>query len=369
MGIIQRLIFGWLHVLLLFVQTRLFRYINSCCFVNAAKVIYSLLNNELSISFAAAVHKINTQLVLHPDISKLPEFRNAVITIGTFDGVHAGHRQILRQLKEEARRLNGETVIISFFPHPRKVVGKGDQLQLLNTQQEKIDLLTAEGIDHLVITPFTQDFAAQPAENYISDFLVGMFKPHTIIIGYDHKFGKNRLGDYKMLEDFAPRCNFIVKEISEKLLNEIAISSTRIRHALREGAVDTANELLGYSYFFSGTVVSGNKLGRTIGYPTANIEVENADKLIPGNGVYAVTVEIDNKTENGMMNIGVRPTIGESKRTIEVNLFNFDKDIYGASVKVNLQAFLRPEVKFNGLDALKNQLAIDKENSLKVLNA
>lgn len=291
-----------------------------------------------------------------------------MITIGTFDGVHLGHCQIIRQLKEEAARIDGETVIITFFPHPRKVVGTAQGLHLLNTQQEKIALLNEAGIDHLVIVPFTPEFAAQPAESYITDFLINTFNPHTIIIGYDHRFGKDRKGDYQMLEEFAASGHFEVKEISQEVLNEISISSTQIRKALLEGAVETANSLLGYSYFFSGVVVPGNQLGRTIGYPTANIEVVDKDKLVPGDGIYAVTAESGGQLHKGMMSIGVRPTIGESPRTIEVNLFDFNDDIYGQEIKVFLKAYLRPEEKYDGLDALKAQLALDKINAMKVLS-
>jgi len=219
-----------------------------------------------------------------------------------------------------------------------------------------------------VIVPFTKEFAEQSATEYIVDFLVGKIKPHTIIIGYDHRFGKNRQGDYRMLETFSIDYSFVVKEIPEKVLHETAVSSTRIRHALLEGNITTANELLGYTYFFEGTVAEGNKLGRTIGYPTANIQINNSDKLVPGNGVYAVTIQVENRLFKGMMNIGVRPTVDGTKRTIEVNIFDFDETIYGTTVKVYLQYFLRAEQKFNGLDALKHQLAQDKINAVEKLS-
>lgn len=291
-----------------------------------------------------------------------------MVTIGTFDGVHTGHRQVIAQLKEEAERINGETVIITFYPHPRKIVGKGSELQLLNTPEEKIELLAKQGVDHLVIAPFTRMFAEQPAEDYIKNFLVGEIRPNMIIIGYDHRFGKDRAGDYLMLERFAPQLGFVVKEIPEKVLHEVAVSSTRIRKALLNGELDQANELLGYYYCFEGTIVEGNKLGRTIGYPTANIALNNPEKLVPGNGVYAVELKVDHQELKGMMNIGMRPTVDGSKRTIEVNIFDFQKDIYHSTIQVFLKNFLRPEQKFNGLDALKEQLAKDKENSLRKLS-
>jgi riboflavin kinase/FMN adenylyltransferase len=297
----------------------------------------------------------------YKDLNTLPEFKNAVITIGTFDGVHLGHQQILAQLKAEAKRIGGETVIITFNPHPRKVFSSiPGEIKLLTTQNEKKKLLKKAGIDHLVIVPFTQHFANQSAEQYISEFLVKYFKPHTIIIGYDHRFGKGRSGDIQLLEIKGKELGFTVIEIPEHILSEAKISSTNIRHALGNSDIVTANGLLGYEYFFEGTVIEGNKLGRTIGYPTANLHIEHEEKLIPGNGVYGVKVDIGNKEYSGMMNIGVRPTIDGSKRTIEVNIFDFNENIYGASVIVFIKYYIRGEVKFNGLDSLKDQLKKDQ---------
>lgn len=316
---------------------------------------------------------------VHQLTDQLPVFRKAIITIGTFDGVHTGHQQILHQLKAEATATDGESVIITFDPHPRKVLGKHpEHIKLLNTLPEKIELLAKEGIDHVVIVPFTTAFANQPAKDYIEKFLFEKFHPHTIIIGYDHQFGHNREGNYKLLEALKDNYGFKVKEIPEHILHNSTISSTKIRHALLHGNIPEANEFLGYDYFFEGTVIAGNKLGRTIGYPTANLEMEEADKLVPGDGVYAVSVELkkhDPLRSNrpgiaigtilkGMMNIGIRPTIGGTKRVIEVNIFDFDEDIYGCQLRIYLHERLRAEVKFNGLDALKAQLAKDKEQSL-----
>ena len=318
----------------------------------------------------------------------IPAFRKAVVTIGTFDGVHTGHKSILAQLKQEAARIGGETVIITFHPHPRKVIVTGQPgIQLINTIDEKIELLHKNGIDHLVVVPFTDDFAAQSPEAYIEQFLVEKFHPHTVIIGYDHRFGKNRQGDYKLLEEYSARLGFNLMEIPAHLINDNTVSSTRIREAVLQGNTDVANTLLGYDFFFEGTVVDGNKLGRTLGYPTANLRIENEEKLIPGNGIYAVQVSIGNKTANlpagrqgstflfdhsrlnGMMSIGIRPTIGGTDRVIEVNIFDFNDDIYGATLRVYIKKYLRPEVKFNGLDALVEQLARDKEDTLKVLGS
>ncbi len=299
----------------------------------------------------------------------LPAFKNAVITIGTFDGVHLGHMQIIKQLKEEAAKVGGTPVLITFYPHPKQVVASLKKpIFILNSPDEKYELLHRAGIDNIVVVPFNTDFANQPALSYISDFLVAKFHPHTVIIGYDHRFGKNREGDYKLLEEQADKFGYMVKEIPERILQDVTISSTRIREALLAGEIDTANEFLGYHYFFSGKVIEGNKLGRTIGYPTANLHIDDEEKLIPGNGVYAVNVEIENIPGmfRGMMNIGVRPTVDGTKRVIEVNIFDFDKEIYGSKVKVYLKKRLRGEIKFNGLEELKNQLAKDKEQAVSL---
>ena len=237
-------------------------------------------------------------MFVHHRTDNLPAFRNAVITIGTFDGVHKGHQLIIDQLKQEAKTIDGETVIITFHPHPRKIIGgKSGKLFLLTTLDERIRLLESAGIDHLVIVPFTDAFSAQDASAYISDFLVNLFHPHTIIIGYDHRFGKNRQGDYHLLEDMSVKYNYAVKEIDEQILNEVTISSTRIREALTKGDITTANAFLGYPYFFEGEVIHGDKRGRSIGYPTANLKVSDPDKLIPADGVYAVRVDLKAKLQ------------------------------------------------------------------------
>lgn len=306
------------------------------------------------------------------DIQTLPAFNNAVITIGTFDGLHNGHRKIIELMQQEATLVNGETVIITFDPHPRQIVGKENSpVFLINTLAEKIFLLQNSGIDHLVVIPFTEAFASQTAEAYIKDFLVNTFHPHTIIIGYDHHFGKDRSGNYKLLEAKADQYNFVVKEIPVHMLQDVTISSTKIRQAILQGDIETAANFLGYDYFFTGKVITGNQLGRTIGYATANIEVEEEQKLLPGNGVYAVAVKINSlekKDYFGMMNIGIRPTIEGTKRVIEVNIFDFNKDIYGAIITVTVKKYLRNEIKFNGLEALKEQLARDKEAAILALS-
>lgn len=310
-----------------------------------------------------------TMIHVHRDLNSLPSFNNAVLTIGTFDGVHLGHQQIIALLKQTAAHVQGETVIITFHPHPRKIIANGKQeVKIINTLEEKIELLDKHKIAHLVVVEFTDTFSNQTAEEYIENFLVKKFQPNTIIIGYDHKFGKNRSGDYHLLEKLSRQFGFKVKEIPERLLNEIIISSTRIREALQSGNVTKANSFLGYDYFFSGVVIEGNKIGRTIGFPTANLAVENEEKLIPGNGVYAVTISIENnpKILYGMMNIGVRPTVGGSNRVIEVNIFDFEDNIYGQQIKIAVIEQLRSEIKFEGLDQLKLQLNEDKKQATAI---
>ena len=308
---------------------------------------------------------------VHPDIDQLPAFRKPVLTIGTFDGVHKGHRKILAQLKEVAAKSGGESVLITFHPHPRTVVNTSlPSIHLINTIEERIELLTPL-IDHLVIVPFTEIFSRMTASEYVEHFLVEKFHPHTVIIGYDHRFGKERKGDYKLLESFRDKGLFNLVEIPAHVLDHNAVSSTRIRNAIAEGDLQTATHLLGYDFFFSGKVVEGNKLGRKLGYPTANLQIQQPEKLVPGDGVYAVLATLPGMTTplQGMMNIGVRPTIGISDRMIEVNLFEFDREIYGETLRVHVKKRLRDEVKFPGLNELVKQMEIDKKNTLNVLNA
>jgi len=307
---------------------------------------------------------------VHRDIENLPAFRNAVITIGTFDGVHMGHRQIISSLKEEAKAINGETVIITFHPHPRKVVASTILgVRLINTLDEKLQLLEQLGVDHVVVVPFTDAFANQPAEDYIKNFLVDKFHPHTIIIGYDHRFGKERKGDYYLLEQKAPEFGFKLKEIPKQILEEISISSTKIREALLEGKIEIADKLLGYEFFFSGIVVHGDKLGRTFGYPTANLRIPEEEKIIPGNGIYAVYAQPEGYQERlrAMMSIGFRPTVDGKKKVIEVYIFDFDKDIYDQTLKVFVKKYLREEIKFDSIEELIRQMDLDKIETEKIL--
>lgn len=317
---------------------------------------------------------------VHRDINHLPKFLYAAITIGTFDGVHSGHLQIINQLKKEASVNEGESVIITFDPHPRMILNpKKNQLpiRLLSTLSEKIELLRKQEIDHLVIVPFTFEFSNQSAEEYVADFLVEKFHPKTIIIGYDHHFGKDRTGDYKLLEKYQEKYQYEVKEIPEHVLDHVTISSTKIRSALEEGDIQTAHDCLGYDYFFEGKVIEGNKLGRTLGYPTANLEIKDPNKLIPADGIYAVNLSLgkENETDSfepesfhqGMMSIGYRPTIGDNKKMIEINIFDFKEDIYGRTLRVYVKYFMRKEERFNNLEELKNQISIDEVNAKKLL--
>ena len=316
---------------------------------------------------------------VHRDIDKLPAFRNAVITIGTFDGVHMGHRLIIDKLKAEAIAINGETVIITFHPHPKKIVSSAILgIRLINTLDERIGLLDQLGIDHLVVVPFTEAFANQTAEDYIRDFLIDKFHPHTIIIGYDHRFGRERLGDYRLLEKYAAEYKFHLKEIPKHLLENISISSTNIREAILHNDIGTADKLLGYEFFFSGVVVHGDKMGRKLGYPTSNLKITDEEKIIPGNGIYAVYVEVasggwqvaggnSHSRYKGMMSIGFRPTVDGKHRVIEVHIIDFDEEIYGQTLKVFVKKYLRQEIKFESLDALVKQIDQDKIESLKVL--
>lgn len=306
------------------------------------------------------------------DLEQIPPFKNAVITIGTFDGVHEGHKKILHQLKTEAKSVDGETVVITFHPHPKKVVGDTSGVKLLTTLEEKTTLLAAEHINHLVVVPFDDHFSNLSAEDYITQFLYKKFKPRVLIIGYDHRFGKDRKGDYHLLEKYSKVLGFTVKEINQQVLKEAAISSTRVRKSLLQTDLVTAKALLGYDYFFEGTVIKGDQLGRTIGYPTANLQLNHEDKLVPGDGVYAVTLKISNSkfqisNLQGMMYIGSRPVVNGKRRVIEINIFDFDEDIYDQNLQVAIKEYIRGDIHFAGLEDLKDQLALDKISVQKVL--
>ncbi len=304
---------------------------------------------------------------VYTDIQSLPVFTKAVITTGSFDGVHIGHAQIIAQLINEGERIGGTPVLITFYPHPKQIVKIKDKpLYVLNTPEEKYELLQKMGIENIVVVPFDKEFSELTAKKYIEDFLVKNFHPSLIIVGYDHRFGNNREGDFNLLKKEGSNNNYKVIEIPEHILKDITISSTKIRTALLSGQTETAAAYLGYNYFFSGIVSEGKKLGRTIGYPTANLIIVNENKLIPADGVYAVDISINKIFYKGMMNIGNRPTVDGKERTIEVNIFDFDEDIYGEEIKITLKKFLRNEIKFEGLEELKTQLAKDKEMAVEL---
>ena len=291
-----------------------------------------------------------------------------VVTIGTFDGVHIGHQEIISRMKTIAEKNNGETVLITFYPHPRLVIHPDSKhLKFINTQKRKIDLLEKTGIDHLIIIEFTREFSKITSCKFIREYISEKVKAKKLVIGYDHHFGKNRLGDFETLYDLGNELSFEVEKIAAQDVENIAVSSTKIRKALNEGKIRKANSLLGYEYSITGTVVVGNKIGRTIGFPTANIDLQDEYKLITANGVYACRVDYDGKTYLGMGNVGVRPTVNHSKLTIEVNIFDFDKDIYDETITIYFVDRIRDEIKFDSLQALGGQLSKDKITVLSIL--
>jgi riboflavin kinase/FMN adenylyltransferase len=306
---------------------------------------------------------------VHFDINKMPIFKNAIVSQGTFDGVHLAHKKIIERLQQIASIKDGETVLITFEPHPRMVLFPEDHgLQLLSTLNEKIHLLEKAGVDHLIILPFTKEFSRQSSEQFIRKILVNKIKTNTLVIGYDHRFGKNREGSFEHLNESSSLYGFEVEEIPEQDIDEVAVSSTKIRNALLNNDIQTAQKYLGNNYSLEGNVVKGKQLGRTIGYPTANIAIENNFKLIPQDGVYAVWVWYNKAKFGGMLNIGNNPTIADKGRSIEVNIFDFKKEIYTEMLKIEFVSKLRNEEKFNGLDSLKEQLNLDKQNALAILN-
>jgi riboflavin kinase/FMN adenylyltransferase len=301
-------------------------------------------------------------------IDEFTPVKNAVVTIGTFDGVHIGHRKIISGIKELADSIGGETVILTFFPHPRMILHPEDEsLKLITTITEKAQLMEQLGVDHLIITPFSRDFSNQTAEEYIRDVLVSKIGTKKIVIGYDHRFGKDRQGGLNDLLKLGPVYGFDVVEIPEQDINEVGISSTRIRNALLKGEIELANSFLGYPFFITGTVIRGDQIGRQLGYPTANIVVEEKYKLIPADGIFAVSVNVAGEDYKGMAYIGSRPTINGLTRNIEVNIFDFDQEIYNQPIRMEFHNYVRGDIKFASLDELKVQLAKDKEDVLALL--
>ncbi len=306
---------------------------------------------------------------VYHDLNEFKPVSNAVVTIGTFDGVHVGHQHILSKLREIAAEIGGETVILTFFPHPRMILHPEDQnLKLISTMEEKAELLEKAGIDHLIITPFTRDFSNLTAEEYIQKVLIDKIGTKRIVVGYDHRFGKDRQGGLAELIAKGPVHGFEVLEIPEQDIHAIAVSSTQVRKAILAGEVTLAHEFLGYPFMITGKVVRGDQIGRSLGYPTANLFVEEAYKLIPADGIYAARVTVGNRKFSGMAYIGHRPTINGMYRNIEVNIFDFDEDIYDQTIRIHFLHFLRGDEKFTSLEDLKVQLGKDKHDIMAMIS-
>ena len=298
--------------------------------------------------------------------------KNAVVTIGTFDGVHLGHQAIFKEMRRLAKEIDGETVVVTFHPHPRQVLSIGtERLRFICSQEEKLKKFEEFGIDNVLIIPFTKEFASTPSDVFIRDYIIERIHPAVIVVGYDHHFGKNRMGDFQMLSSLGQQYGFKTVQVEAQDIDEVAVSSTKIRNYLWVGNVKAANQLLGYPYSVQGVVVKGNEIGRTIGFPTANLDIPNEFMMINNPGVYACQTVIDGKTYDAMANTGLRPTIGDRADgdfIIEVNIFDFNGDLYGKTLKVWFIERIRDEVKFSGLETLKIQLEHDREEAKKILS-
>ncbi|MGP1447085.1 MAG: bifunctional riboflavin kinase/FAD synthetase [Candidatus Limimorpha sp.] len=304
-------------------------------------------------------------------INEVKDICNAVVTIGTFDGVHLGHQAIFREMVRLAREVGGSTVVVTFHPHPRQVLNIDRvNLRFICSQEDKMRRIAESGIDNVVVIPFTKEFSRTPSDSFIKDFIINRLHPAAIVVGYDHHFGKNRMGDFKLLQDLARQYQFKVVRVEALDVDDIAVSSTKIRNALSVGNVKVANKLLGYTYSVTGTVVRGNEIGRTIGFPTANLDISKEFKMISNAGVYACRVNIDGKDYDAMANTGMRPTIGDRADgdfIIEVNVFDFDGDLYGKQLTVRFYDRIRDEEKFKGLPELKAQLQQDRITAKRLL--
>ena len=304
---------------------------------------------------------------IHHGLDGFKKLDFAVVTSGTFDGVHYGHQKILQRLEEITRKDDGESVLLTYWPHPRLVLFPDQELFMLTSIEEKAELLSRKHVDHLVIIPFTEEFSNLSSESFIKDILVDRIGTKKLVIGYDHKFGKNRSGSFEELKKDGPIYGFEVEEIPKQMIENNAVSSTKIRKALIAGDIDIANEYLGRSFCIHGKVIEGDKIGRTLEFPTANIEVFFKHKLIPAEGIYAVKVDVGNECYKGMLNIGFRPTFGGTQKRVEVNIFDFDNNIYGEEIKVEFYHKIRSEIKFQTVGALKSQLQQDKKAALSIL--
>ena len=301
-------------------------------------------------------------------IADFDSSEKTIVTIGTFDGIHIGHKKILKNLITTAREEGKKSVLLTFFPHPRMVLQKDKTILLLNTLDEKSVLLEKMGLDFLIIHPFSKEFSRLTALEFVRDILVNKLNTSRLIIGYDHHFGKNREGNIHQLKEYSLLYDFKIEEIPAQDIDDVSVSSTKIRKALKEGNLKTANNYLGYYYMLSGTVVNGKKLGGTIGFPTANIEIKEPYKLIPSTGVYIIRTRINGDLYNGIMNIGFNPTVLGKHQTIEAHLFDFNENIYGEKIKIEFLNFLREEQKFKSVEELVTQLNIDKENAISFLS-
>lgn len=300
---------------------------------------------------------------------KQNNYNHSVLTIGTFDGVHIGHQKIIKRLVEVSKIKNLTPSLLTFFPHPRMVLQKDADIKLINTIDEKKDILKQFGISNIVIKEFTKEFSRLTAENFVKNILIKDLQAKHIIIGYDHHFGRNRNANIDDLKQFGKDFDFEVEEISKQDINDVAVSSTKIRAALQEGNIKTANTYLGYNFMLTGKVIDGKKLGKTINYPTANLYIEETYKLIPKHGVYIVKSTIDNNEIFGMMNIGYNPTVNGKYQTIETHFFDFNENLYGKNLKIELLQRLRNEQKFSSIEELQSQLHIDKKNALEFIKS
>ena len=305
---------------------------------------------------------------IYKSIDEYNESKSSVVTIGTFDGIHKGHQKVFNKVINASKQSNLSSVVLTFFPHPRIILNKYNDVKMIDTLDEKIDHLEKIGIDHLIIHPFDKKFSLLSADQFIKEYLVDKLKLKHIIIGYDHRFGKGREASITDLKEYSSEFNFVVDEIDAQEIEKIAISSTKIRKSINEGDLETTRVYLGRFFSLTGKVVKGDGLGKQIDYPTANIKIEENYKIIPKDGVYYIKTTIDNKLYNGMMNIGHRPTIGSKEKSIEVNLFNFNRDIYDKIISINVIKKIRDEKKFSSIYALKAQLAKDEEHCLKLIN-
>ena len=307
-------------------------------------------------------------MTIYNNINEFNSTDNTILTIGTFDGVHLGHQKVLERLTNSAKENNLESTVLTFFPHPRTILNPNKPLKLINSVKERTELLNRSKVDNLIIHPFDKNFSELDPEKYVVEILVKKLKAKIILIGYDHKFGKNRTADITDLKIYGKKYGFKVIEIKAEEISNIAISSTKIRKAISEGNISTAKKYLGYDFSLSGKIVHGKSIGRTLGFPTANIEVKEEYKLLPKNGVYLIQSVINHNKYFGMMNIGIKPTIKESSKTIEVNFFNFEGDLYHKNIEVNIKKFIRDEIKFDSLELLKSQILKDKINCNSIID-